>query len=66
MRCAARAGRLFMMRGSIAARKDRRPALEVVRRAEILQQTGEDWADVALAVSTVRTAKGGIAPNLQR
>ena len=44
--------------------KDRKPALELVRRAEIVQQTGEDWADVALSVSTVRTAKGGSAPDL--
>lgn len=44
--------------------KDRKPALELVRRAEIVQKTGEDWANVALAVSTVRTARGGSAPNL--
>lgn len=44
--------------------KDRKPSLEVVRRAEIVQRTGEDWANVALAVSTVRTARGGGAPNL--
>lgn len=44
--------------------KDRKPALELVRRAEIVQRTGEDWANVALAVSTVRTARGGGAPNL--
>jgi hypothetical protein len=35
-----------------------------VRRAEITQTTGEDWSDVALAVSTVRTARGGKAPEL--
>lgn len=44
--------------------KDRKPALELVRRAEITQTTGEDWSDVALSVSTVRTARGGNAPNL--
>jgi uncharacterized protein (TIGR02231 family) len=44
--------------------KERKPALELTRRAEIMQQTGEDWSDVALAVSTVRTAKGGNAPEL--
>ena len=44
--------------------KERKPALELVRRAEIVQQTGEDWVDVALSVSTVRTAKGGNAPEL--
>src|SRR5205807_2690212 len=44
--------------------KDRKPALELVRRAEITQNTGEDWSNVALAVSTVRTARGGGAPDL--
>src|SRR5438552_5849848 len=44
--------------------KDRKPALELVRRAEITQTTGEDWPNVALAVSTVRTARGGQAPDL--
>src|SRR4029077_12136867 len=45
--------------------RERKPALELVRRAEIVQQTGEDWRDVALSVSTVRTAKGGNAPELK-
>jgi uncharacterized protein (TIGR02231 family) len=44
--------------------RERKPALELVRRAEIVQQTGEDWSDIALSVSTVRTAKGGNAPEL--
>jgi uncharacterized protein (TIGR02231 family) len=44
--------------------KDRKPALELVRRAEITQTTGEDWSNVALGVSTVRTARGGSAPDL--
>ena len=44
--------------------KERKPALELVRRAEITQSTGEDWSNVALAVSTVRTARGGSAPEL--
>ncbi len=44
--------------------RERKPALELVRRAEILQQTGEDWRDITLSVSTVRTAKGGSAPEL--
>jgi len=45
--------------------KDRKPALELVRRAEITQTTGEDWSNVALSVSTVRTARGGNAPELE-
>jgi uncharacterized protein (TIGR02231 family) len=44
--------------------RDRKPGLELVRRAEITQTTGEDWSNVALAVSTVRTARGGSAPEL--
>jgi uncharacterized protein (TIGR02231 family) len=44
--------------------KDRKPALELVRRAEITQNTGEDWSNVSLGVSTVRTARGGSAPEL--
>ena len=45
--------------------RERKPALELVRRAEIVQQTGEDWSDVVLSVSTVRTAKGGNGPELR-
>ena len=45
--------------------KDVKPSLELVRRAEISQNTGEDWPDVALSVSTVRTAHGGSAPELR-
>lgn len=45
--------------------RERKPSLELVRRAEIVQTTGEDWADVALAVSTVRIARGGSAPDLK-
>jgi uncharacterized protein (TIGR02231 family) len=44
--------------------KDRKPALELVRRAEITQTTGEDWSNVGLSVSTVRSARGGSAPDL--
>jgi len=44
--------------------KDRKPALELVRRAEITQSTGEDWSNVELDVSTVRIARGGSAPDL--
>ncbi len=45
--------------------RDRKPSLELVRRAEIVQASGEDWDGVALAVSTVRTARGGSAPELR-
>ena len=45
--------------------RDRKPSIDLVRRAEIVQATGEDWREVQLAVSTVRTAKGGSAPELR-
>lgn len=41
-----------------------KPSLEVIRRAEVSQQTGEDWPDVALTVSTARVARGGSGPVL--
>jgi len=44
--------------------RDRKPSLELVRRAEITQSTGEDWSNVTLGVSTVRTTRGGDAPDL--
>jgi len=44
--------------------RDRKPAMELVRRAEITQATGEDWSNVTLGVSTVRVARGGNAPDL--
>ncbi|RDV03289.1 mucoidy inhibitor MuiA family protein [Undibacter mobilis] len=45
--------------------KGGKPSLELIRRAEVVQSTGEDWTDVALAVSTARIAKGGNAPELR-
>jgi uncharacterized protein (TIGR02231 family) len=44
--------------------KDRKPALELVRRAEITQATGEDWSNVVLSVSTARSSLSGRAPEL--
>lgn len=44
--------------------KDRKPQLELVRRAEVTQSTGEDWSNVTVGVSTVRIARGGSAPEL--
>jgi uncharacterized protein (TIGR02231 family) len=44
--------------------KDRKPQLDLVRRAEVTQSTGEDWSNVALGVSTVRIGRGGSAPEL--
>jgi uncharacterized protein (TIGR02231 family) len=45
--------------------RERKPSLELIRRAEIMQRSGEDWDNVALTVSTVRIAKGGGAPELR-
>lgn len=44
--------------------KDRKPQLELVRRAEVTQSTGEDWSNVTLGVSTVRIGRSGSAPEL--
>lgn len=40
------------------------PKLELVRRAELHQETGEDWSHVALVLSTARPAEGTQAPEL--
>src|SRR5262249_35016870 len=42
--------------------RDRQPSLELVRRAEIGQQTGEGRGDGALSVPTRLTATGGAGP----
>ena len=42
-----------------------KPALELIRRAQVIQNTGEDWVNVALSASTVRTTKRGNAPELR-
>lgn len=41
-----------------------KPALDLIRRAELRQRTGEDWGDVALTLSTTRSAGGTRAPEL--
>lgn len=38
------------------------PSVEVVRRAEITQNTGEDWTDVTVTLSTSRPTGGTAAP----
>lgn len=40
------------------------PKLDLVRRAELHQETGEDWNNVALVLSTARPAEGTQAPEL--
>ncbi|TYO63232.1 mucoidy inhibitor MuiA family protein [Bradyrhizobium hipponense] len=44
--------------------KDRKPQIELIRRAEVTQSAGEDWSNVTLGVSTVRIGRGGSAPEL--
>ncbi|WP_315831471.1 mucoidy inhibitor MuiA family protein [Bradyrhizobium prioriisuperbiae] len=44
--------------------KGRKPSLELVRRAEVTQRTGEDWDEATIAVSTVRTQGGTAAPEV--
>lgn len=41
-----------------------KPRLALVRRAVITQRTGEDWSDVALAVSTAQARGGTAAPEV--
>jgi uncharacterized protein (TIGR02231 family) len=41
-----------------------KPVLELVRRAQVNQRTGEDWTGVILTVSTVKAARGTAAPEL--
>jgi len=41
------------------------PSLTLVRRASIQQRSGEDWADVALSLSTTRPGTGTAAPDLR-
>jgi uncharacterized protein (TIGR02231 family) len=45
--------------------KDKRPLLEITRRAAVTQRTGEPWNDVALSVSTMRAQRGAAAPDVQ-
>jgi uncharacterized protein (TIGR02231 family) len=47
-----------------AGGKGGKPSLELIRRAEVTQTTGEDWSNVALSVSTVSVARGTSAPEL--
>jgi uncharacterized protein (TIGR02231 family) len=41
-----------------------KPEIAFVRRAELRQRSGEDWTDVAVALSTTRSAGGTRAPDL--
>lgn len=41
------------------------PQLELARRADIVQRTGEDWSDVALLLSTTRPTANAAAPNIE-
>ncbi|MDR6869200.1 uncharacterized protein (TIGR02231 family) [Bosea sp. BE125] len=41
-----------------------KPEINFMRRAELRQRSGEDWADVAITLSTTRSAGGTRAPDL--
>jgi len=45
--------------------KAQAPKLQLVRRASIQQRSGENWEEVALALSTARPGAGTAAPELQ-
>jgi len=44
--------------------KDAKARIELVRRAEVMQSTTEDWTDVALTLSTARPVGATAAPEL--
>ncbi len=44
--------------------KGEKPKLEIVRRAEVMQNTGEAWDNVAMTLSTARPTGSTAAPNL--
>ena len=48
----------------ITGTADEEPSIELVRRAEIVQNTGEDWTEVDLTLSTNRPAGGTDAPTV--
>jgi uncharacterized protein (TIGR02231 family) len=54
---------LYDARLTTGARNDA-PRLTLVRRASIQQRSGEDWTNVALALSTTRPGTGTAAPEL--
>jgi uncharacterized protein (TIGR02231 family) len=41
-----------------------KPTLQLVRRAQVSQRTGEDWSNIELSVSTVRAQRGTQAPDV--
>lgn len=41
------------------------PALEIIRRAMIRQNTGEDWSEAKIALSTLSVTRGTAAPELR-
>ena len=46
------------------AQKGKSGKIEIVRRADVMQSTGEDWSNVALTLSTARTLGATEAPYL--
>lgn len=48
----------------IESKGSEKPTLQLVRRAQIAQRTGEDWSNVELSVSTVRARRGTQAPDV--
>jgi uncharacterized protein (TIGR02231 family) len=48
----------------VTGAKGAAPKLSLVRRAAIVQRTGEDWQDVTVSLSTARPGAGTAAPDL--
>lgn len=45
--------------------KDGKPRLELIRRAQVSQRTGEDWSDVSLSLAAFPAAGGTEAPKVE-
>jgi uncharacterized protein (TIGR02231 family) len=51
--------------GQNTDKKDQKPRLELARRAQITQRTGEDWTDISLSLAAFPAAGGTEAPKVE-
>ena len=58
------AGWLPQYDARLESKDNKTPVLQLVRRAQVQQRTGEEWKGVELSVSTVRTQRGTQAPDV--
>ena len=48
----------------LESKGNEKPVMQLVRRAQVAQRTGEDWTNIELSVSTVRAQRGTQAPDV--